>query len=112
LSLEYAIEVYRDISRAPEWDRAWFPIFANGGGDFYAVVCDKSSSCFGEIVGFILGEEVQLFEFKNIASMLKIIERSFADGVFFKSEGRLKADYSKIHAIARQLQPDFVEHEA
>ncbi|MBW9336046.1 SMI1/KNR4 family protein [Herbaspirillum sp. RU 5E] len=111
MSLEDAIDVYRAISRADEWNRAWFPIFANGGGDFYAVVCDKVSPYYGEIVGFILAEEAQLVEFQNIVSMLRTIERSFAGSVFYASEGRLKADYPKMRAIARQLQPDFTEHE-
>ncbi len=112
MSLEDSIQVYRSISTGNEWDRAWFPIFANGGGDFYAAVCDKSSLYFGEIVGFVLGEPDQLIEFKNILSMLRTIERSLEGGVFFASEGRLKADYPKMREIARQLQPGFMEHEA
>jgi hypothetical protein len=85
--------------------------FADGGGDFYAVICDSASPFFGEVLGFVLGEQDQIIEFKNVATMLETIERSFADGAFFVSDGRLKADYPKMRAIAHKVQPGFTEHE-
>lgn len=112
MSLADALQVYHAISKGGDWNRAWLPIFANGGGDFYAVVCDEASPYFGEVVGFVLGEPDQIIEFKNIVSMLETIERAFADGAFFASEGMLKADYPKMRAISRQLQRGFMEHGA
>lgn len=111
MSLDDALATYRGVSKSVEWGGSWLPIFANGGGDFYAVVCDSDSPYFGEIVGFVLGEPGQIIEFKNIVSLLETIERSFADGVFFISEGGLKADYPRMRTIAREIQPDFLEHE-
>lgn len=111
LSLDDALETYRGVSRSAEWGGSWLPIFANGGGDFYAVVCDSASPYFGEVIGFVLGEPDQIVEFKDVASLLETVERSFADGAFFISEGVLKADYPRMRAIAREVQPGFMEHE-
>lgn len=111
MSLGDALNVYRAVSKSSEWSGSWLPIFASGGGDFYAVVCDSNSPYFGEVVGFVLGESKQIVEFKDISSFFETIQRSFTDGAFFQSEGRLKADYPQMRAIARQVQPGFVEHE-
>lgn len=111
MSLDDALEAYRAVSKSGEWGGSWLPIFANGGGDFYAVICDSASPYFGEVVGFVLGEPDQIIEFRDIASLLETVERSFADAAFFASEGHLKADYPRMRAIARQVQPGFTEHE-
>jgi hypothetical protein len=111
MNLDDALETYRGVSKSAEWGGSWLPILANGGGDFYAVVCDSASPYFGEVVGFVLGEPDQIVEFKGITSLLETIERSFADGAFFISEGLLKADYPRMRAIAREVQPGFMEHE-
>ena len=112
MSLEDAATVYRAVSKSDEWDPSWLPFFANGGGDFYALVCDEKSPYFGEVVGFVIGEVSQIVEFESIFSLFQTIARSFDDGVFTFSEGRLRADYVAMRAIARQTQPEFVEHDA
>ncbi len=111
MSLNEALATYRSVSRSAEWQASWLPIFANGGGDFYAVICDQSSSYFGEVVGFVLGETDQVVEFSNVASLFGTVERSFTEGAFFVANGMLKADYPRMRAIAREVQPGFVEHE-
>jgi cell wall assembly regulator SMI1 len=111
MSLEDALISYRAVSKSEGWNRAWLPIFANGGGDFYAVVCENTSPYFGEVVGFVLGEPDQMVEFRTVTSLFETIDRSFSHGAFFVSDGRLKADYSKMRAIARMAQPGFTEHE-
>lgn len=111
MDLEDAATVYEAVSQSDEWNPAWLPIFANGGGDFYAVICDSNSPYFGEVVGFVLGESEQISEFQNLFSLFETIIRSFENGVFFFSEDRLQADYSAMRAIARQTQPSFVEHD-
>jgi len=111
MDLEDAATVYGAVSQSDEWNPAWLPIFANGGGDFYAVICDSKSPYFGEVVGFVLGEAGQISEFENLFSLFETITRSFEEGVFFFSEGRLQADYPAMRAIARQTQPSFVEHD-
>lgn len=110
MSLNDALDVYRSISESGDWERSWLPIFANGGGDFYAVICDDMSPYFGEVVGFILGEPDQIVEFKSVLCMIETLEHAFAEGVFFILEGQLKADYAKMRSLARRVQPGFLEH--
>ena len=112
MNLDKAITTYKSLVKDGRWSAAWLPIFANGGGDFYAVICDEKSHDFGGLVGFILGESDQIIEFENVSSMFRTIERSFAEKAFFVSNGRLQADYPKMRAIARSVQPAFTEHDA
>src|SRR5262245_36297114 len=70
MSLDEAIQVYHSISGDARWNRWWFPVFANGGGDFYAVICDSNSPYFGEVVGFVVGDDdQQIVEFKSVSAM-------------------------------------------
>lgn len=111
LSIIDCVEVFKSISESDNWNKAWLPIFANGGGDFYAVICDRESSSFGEIVGFVIGEYNQIAEFKSIDALFETIARSFSTNVFYAQNGILKADYPKMREVARQVQPGFIEHE-
>ncbi len=112
MRLAEAEKTYRTLLGHSDWNADWFPIFANGGGDFYAVICSETSSDFGGVVGFLRGETDHLVEFENVATMFLTIEQSYADKAFFVAEGYLEADYSKMLAIAKAAQPHFEEHDA
>ncbi len=112
MNLSEAVEAYNALVNDKRWNRFWLPIFADGGGDFYAVICDDQSSDFGAIVGFVVDENDHLVEFQGLTSMLRTIERAFAEKAFFVDKGHLRADYRKMRAIARSVQPDFAEHDA
>lgn len=112
LSIEEAVESYRSIYDSGQWNRRWFPIFASGGGDFYAVICDQSSSDFGAVVGFLSGEPDHIVEFASISAMLETISVAYTEGAFYLAEGNLEADFPKMRRIAQQVQPDFAEHDA
>jgi len=64
------------------------------------------------VVGFILGEAERFVEFESLKAMLETIDRSFLDHAFYMAEGRLKADYPRMRAIGRSVQPAFIEHPA
>lgn len=112
MDFEEALTTYDALASSENWSKAWFPVFASGGGDFYCVICDKDSRDFGAIVGFILGESDHLVEFKSMKTFLETIDRSFLEGAFFAKDGFLEADYSKMRVISRGLQLDFVPHDA
>lgn len=112
MSLDEALEIYDALVIDDRWNRGWFPVFASGGGDFYAVICDESSRDFGSVVGFILGETDHLVEFENLTTFLNTIEQSFSERAFFVADGYLEANYSKMRAIAKVVQPKFVPHDA
>jgi hypothetical protein len=112
MSLDTSLTAYNSLVQGGGWNVAWLPIFANGGGDFYAVVCNKSSTDFGGVVGFLLGVPDVLVEFRNVATMMQTIERAYAEKAFFVADGCLEANYPEMRAIARTVQPDFAEHGA
>jgi len=112
IKLDESVVIYRSLIRDQRWSTNWFPIFSNGGGDFYAVICNENSSDFGGIVGFIVGESDHLVEFANVTTLFKTIDRSFSENAFFVTDGYLEADYPKMRAIARAAQPGFAEHDA
>lgn len=112
MSSEASLATYHALVQGGGWNPAWFPIFANGGGDFYAVVCDEASPDFGAVVGFLMGVSDVLVEFGNVASMMRTIERSYAEKAFFVVDGYLEANYAEMRSIARKLQPGFAEHDA
>jgi len=112
ISLDEALTTYDTLVSDERWNAGWLPIFANGGGDFYSIICDAQSQDFGGVAGFILGESDHLVEFKNLTTLLETIEQSFSEGAFFVSDGCLEANYAKMRMIAKQVQPDFVPHDA
>lgn len=107
LPLDEAFETYTAINKSPQWREDWFPIFASGGGDFYAIVCSDRESAFGSIVGFILGEPEQMIEFPTLSAMLETIARSFEQGAFRIEAGHLQADYAAFRIIAEKVSPSF-----
>jgi len=111
MDLEKAITVYRSLSSHSLWRRSWLPIVADGGGDFYVVICETASPFFGEVLLVMYDETDHIAEFQNVSAMFETIERCFAQKAFFCSDGRLKADYAKMSAIAHSVQPDFTEHD-
>lgn len=112
MSLDEALKTYDALVSDERWDASWLPVFANGGGDFYAVICNAQSRDFGGVVGFMLGENDHLIEFKNLAALLRTIEQSFLEDAFYVADGYLEANYSRMRMIARVIQPDFVPRDA
>ena len=94
LSIEDALTTYRALKPDGRWREDWVPLFASGGGDFYAVVCSDRELAFGGMVGFILGEPDHLIEFPNLGAMLTTVWRSFEEKAFHVTpEGDMEADY-------------------
>jgi len=95
---------FRDDDR---WHQNWFPIFANGGGDFYAVVCKNVRTEESPVLGFLLGEEEHPVEYSGVTSMMNTIAECFEQGVFYQtSEGYLEADDMFQIKIAQKYNPD------
>ena len=55
MSLEESIQTYMELRETDAWDYSWFPIFASGGGDFYAM--NLAPETQGEMIGFYMYEE-------------------------------------------------------
>jgi len=107
LTLDEAVETWEAISDDDRWRTAWFPIFATGEGDFYAVVLDPESPSYGAVVGFLLGDDEQLVEYRSLTDMLSTLDRAYAAGLFTLEDGALEGDFETLGAFAHEVQGGF-----
>tara|TARA_Y100000033_G_C2751569_1_gene114132 strand:+ start:717 stop:1298 length:582 start_codon:yes stop_codon:yes gene_type:complete len=107
LSLKDAISCYLAMKDDSRWNPSWFPVFANGGGDFYAVDLSQSDGDSAPVVGFILGEIEQEIEYQSLTTMLLTFSECFEKGVVFKTkDGYLEMDDDQQAKIATRNNPE------
>ena len=105
MSLEESIQTYLELIETDTWDKSWFPIFASGGGDFYAM--NLAPEAQGQILGFYVFEEEAQVEYRSLESMLTTFKVCYEQGVIFRNEqGYLEMDYRKHAEIAHEMNPD------
>ena len=105
MSLEESIQTYLELRERNGWDKSWFPIFASGGGDFYAM--NLASEAQGQILGFYVFEEEPQVEYWSLKSMLTTFKVCYEQGIIFRNEqGYLDMDYRKHAEIAHDINPD------
>ena len=105
MSLEESIQTYLELRETDAWDKSWFPIFASGGGDFYAMNLDPEAQ--GQILGFYVFEEEAQVEYRSLKSMLATLKACYEQGIIFRNEqGYLDMDYRKHAEIAHDINPD------
>jgi len=105
MSLEESIQTYMELKARNGWDKSWFPIFASGGGDFYAMNLDPEAQ--GQILGFYVFEEEAQVEYRSLKSMLATLKACYEQGIIFRNEqGYLDMDYRKHAEIAHDINPD------
>ncbi len=103
LSLDDALTSHVAFRDDPRWDSAWLPVFANGGGDFYAL--DTRESPF-HVIGFMIDQSDQLVEYETLGHMVNTLAELFAEGAFFVDDrGYLEADDRRHAEIARRNNP-------
>lgn len=105
LSLDDAIEHYRSLVEAGVWDRKWIPVFASGGGDFYAVF-DASCKNPG-VIDFLRGEPDTPIEFTSLTRMMRTLLECLENGALYNGEeGTFEIDYDAYHTVAYKHAPD------
>ena len=105
MSLEESIQTYMELRARNGWDKSWFPIFASGGGDFYAMNLAPESQ--GQILGFYVFEEEAQVEYRSLKSMLATLKVCYEQGIIFRNEqGYLDMDYRKHAEIAHDINPE------
>lgn len=105
MSLEESIQTYLELIETDTWDNSWFPIFASGGGDFYAMILAPEAQ--GQILGFYVFEEEAQVEYRSLKSMLTTFKVCYDQGVIFRNEqGYLDMDYRKHAEVAHEINPD------
>ena len=105
MSLEESIQTYQELRKTSTWNQCWFPIFASGGGDFYAMILAPEAQ--GHILGFYVYEEEPQVEYQSLESMLQTFKVCYKQAIIFRNEqGYLDMDYRKHAEIAHEINPD------
>ena len=105
MSLEESIQTYLELRETDAWGKSWFPIFASGGGDFYAM--NLAPEAQGQILGFYVFEEESQVEYWSLESMLTALKNCYEQGIIFRNEqGYLDMDYRKHAEIAHDINPE------
>ena len=105
MSLEESIQTYMELRARDVWNKFWFPIFASGGGDFYAMILAPEAQ--GQILGFYVFEEEAQVEYRSLKSMLTTFKVCYDQGIIFRNEqGYLDMDYRKHAEVAYEINPD------
>ncbi|MBN6077123.1 SMI1/KNR4 family protein [Aggregatibacter actinomycetemcomitans] len=105
MSLQESISTYIELRDTFSWKKSWFPIFANGGGDFYVV--DLGVEAQGKIIGFYVYEEDHAIEYNSLESMLKTLKECYEEGIIFRdNQGYLDMDYYQYAAVAHRINPN------
>ena len=105
MSLEESIQTYLELIETDTWEKSWFPIFASGGGDFYAM--NLAPEAQGQILGIYVFEEEAQVEYRSLKSMLATLKACYEQGIIFRNEqGYLDMDYRKHAEIAHDINPD------
>lgn len=106
MPIEKAIVHYRRLCKAPGWNNKWFPLFANGGGDFYATICSDHELDISPLVGYLMGESKQDIEYESLFSMIRTIRAAFERGAFYlTAKGYMEIDYTAHAKIAKEFNP-------
>lgn len=106
LSLEDAIANWLAFRDDDRWNPAWLPIFASGGGDFYAVDCSAGDQAVSPVVGFLLDEPEHPVEYESVTAMMATIADCFREGAFFVDrDGCLDMEDEEHAQIAAKHNP-------
>lgn len=110
LSLDEAVQTYEERKGSRQWQAHWFPVFADGGGDFYVVPCAQDELDAAEVIGFIHGEPEQVVEYESLSAMMQTLDACYAKGAFYlDDDGELEIDDDAHRKIAHHYNPRIEE---
>ncbi|WP_457964699.1 SMI1/KNR4 family protein [Arthrobacter sp. D1-29] len=105
LSLDEAITNYAAFRKDQRWNQNWFPVFADGGGDFYVI--DFANAPARVVRHFRLEEVEHPVEYGSLAAMIDTFAAAFASGAIFVDEtGYVGVNDEAFNAIAARMNPD------
>lgn len=108
ISLNEAIGYYNTFIRDDRWAESWFPVFGNGGGDFFVIKCSKNVELKqAEILGFMLDFDETEVEYLTLTKMLETIYFCYLEGAYYLDENdNLKTNLKKEATIANRMNPN------
>jgi len=110
MSIDEAVRTFRERESAPQWRKGWFPLFADGAGDFYIVPCSKRTIDSSPVIGFLHGEPLQVPEYESITAMTRTLEAAFSEGAFYlDADDTLEINDERYQLIANRFNPGIPE---
>ena len=104
MPIEEAVQHHKAVNGGEDgWPKSWFPILADGGGGYLAVICDAESPDYGCVVEMLPGEPEQEIVFDSVSMMLATAIRCFAEGAYGLKGRFLDEDYDRSGQIADLL---------
>lgn len=110
LSIEEAYQTYLERKDAPQWRKGWFPLFADGAGDFYILPCGRKKADSSVVIGLLHGEPEQIAEYESLTAMAATLEAAFARGAFYiDQDDSMEVDDDMYGRIAHKFNPGIPE---
>jgi len=107
LPLVDSVAYYKTFIKDERWDKSWFPVFANGGGDFYVIKCSEDYREHSEIVGFMRDFDEQEVEYLTLEKMLQTLCECYKQSVFYLSNDRyIESKIEEEAEISGKINPN------
>lgn len=104
MPIEEAAQHYKGFGGLEDlWPKSWFPILADGGGGYLAVICDAESDDYGCVVEYLPGEDEHEIVYDSVSMLLATAVRCFDDGAYAVKGGFLDEDFDRSGQIADLL---------
>lgn len=104
LSLEEALSDYDTFKNDARWNPGYFPVFADGGGDFYVMDFDHKTE--PPIRRFYSEWAEQPLEYESLAAMMETVAAAFESKAIYVDEaGYVDVDDEAFAIIAAQMNP-------
>jgi hypothetical protein len=106
LSLEDALANFDAFGADPRWQQAWFPLLADGGGDFLTIDLTAGSD-FGAVRHFRIEQEEHPLEYRSLRAMFATFASAYERGIFrVDADGFLEVDDGEYAILAAELNPE------
>ena len=106
LSVEDATRNFDAHIADPRWQPSWLPVFADGGGDFLAVVCGRGDQR-GAVHHFRIEQAEHPVEYRSVERMLATFSAAFTRGAYsVDRDGWLEVNGDLYASIALELNPE------
>ena len=106
LSFQQALADRADYVSLGIWPELWFPVFANGAGDYKILDCTRADGKSAPVIGFLKDHPEVWDEYVTLSAMMETLARGFEKGaIVVGKEGQLSINGGAFATIARDLNP-------
>ncbi|MEM0939852.1 MAG: SMI1/KNR4 family protein [Bacteroidota bacterium] len=106
LPLEHSVAYYKSFINDRRWSKNWFPVFANGGGDFFIINCTDKFKESSEVIGFMRDFDDHEVEYLSLERMLQTFCECYTKGAFYlNGNGDIESKVEEEAIISNKLNP-------